>query len=143
MQDIASLGHLLAAAQRLKNAQILSRDGLAVIRSMRGTGALIYFDPPYLPGTKGRKNGGYRYEPTPEWHEAAAEALRAHEGPVVAAGYRSALYAQEYEAFGWQRVERSQAANSGGRLLLFFDNLESLPRMSKRWRCAMQPWRPG
>jgi DNA adenine methylase len=113
VQDIASLSHLMVAAERLKNAQILCRDALDVIGDMRGTGALIYFDPPYLAETRKQKNG-YRFEPDESWHEEAARLLRGHDGPVVVAGYRSALYQAEYEAFGWQRVERRQMTNSGG-----------------------------
>jgi DNA adenine methylase len=114
VKDTADLTHLLAAAERLKNVQFLSRDALEVIDKMRGTGALIYFDPPYLAETRTRRNGGYRYEPAAGWHIAAAERLRAHDGPVVVAGYASALYADLFEAKGWSRVEREQRTNSGG-----------------------------
>lgn len=113
VQDIASLSHLMAAAERLKNAQILSRDALDVILDMRGTGALVYFDPPYLAETRAQKSG-YRHEPDGKWHEEAARLLRRHDGPVVVAGYRSLLYQGCYEEHGWRRVERRQATNSGG-----------------------------
>lgn len=114
VRDTADLSHLLAAAQRLKNVQFLNRDALSVIARMRGTGALIYFDPPYLARTRTRKTGGYVYEPGDEWHVTAAGLLRAHVGPVLVAGYRSALYHDLYEVHGWTRVERAQGTNSGG-----------------------------
>jgi DNA adenine methylase len=114
VQDVADLSHLLGTAERLKNVQFLNRDALSVIDKMRGTGALIYFDPPYLPETRSRRSGGYRHEPPAGWHEVAAELLRAHDGPVVVAGYRSDLYAVAYEQHGWRRVERRQRTNSGG-----------------------------
>lgn len=114
VKDTDDLSHLFAAAKRLKNVQFLCRDGLSVIEKMRGTGALIYFDPPYLVRTRTRKTGGYMYEPSEEWHAAAAELLRVHNGPVLVAGYRSALYHDLYEVHGWTRVERVQQTNSGG-----------------------------
>lgn len=112
--DVADLSHLLATAGRLKNVQFLNRDALEVIAKMRGTDALIYFDPPYLAETRGRRSGGYRHEPAAEWHAEAAALLRAHDGPVVVAGYRSRLYAAEFEDHGWRRAERRQRTNSGG-----------------------------
>ncbi|MCA9890783.1 MAG: hypothetical protein KC546_20530, partial [Anaerolineae bacterium] len=56
----------------------------------------------------------YRYEVSPDWHQEAAALLRQHIGPVIVAGYRSELYTAEYEAHGWQCVERRQMTNSGG-----------------------------
>ena len=113
VRDVADLGHLLQAAARLKNVQFLQRDALDVIGRMAGTGALIYFDPPYLASTRVNRRG-YRHEPAAAWHVEAADLLRAHGGPVIVAGYRSALYEGLYEAHGWQRVERRQGTNSGG-----------------------------
>lgn len=113
VKDTANLDHLLEAAKRLKNVQFLQRDALDVIARMAGTGALIYFDPPYLASTRVNRRG-YRHEPAAAWHVEAAELLRAHNGPVIVAGYRSDLYAGLYEAHGWQRVERRQGTNSGG-----------------------------
>ena len=113
VRDVANLGHLLQAADRLKNVQFLNRDALDVIGKMSGTGALIYFDPPYLASTRVNRRG-YRHEPAAAWHVEAADLLRAHNGPVIVAGYQSDLYAGLYEAHGWRRVERRQGTNSGG-----------------------------
>lgn len=114
VKDIADLGHLLAAADRLRNVQFLHRDGLDVIAKMRGTGALIYADPPYLAAVRARPNG-YRHEPGDEWHERLAALLWEHDGPALVAGYPSPLYRELYELREWRRVERPQATNSGGR----------------------------
>lgn len=115
VRDIANLDHLYVISQRLKNVQFYSRDALIVIRKVRGSKMLVYFDPPYLSSTRTRKRNGYSVEPGEQWHRSAAELLRAHDGPVIVAGYASEVYAQEYEAYGWKRVEREQATNSGGR----------------------------
>lgn len=115
VMDVATLDHLLVVAARLKNVQFMKRDGLEIIRKMRGTGALIYFDPPYLSETRTRKNGGYLYEPAADWHIRAADLLRDHDGPVVVAGYPSALYEDLFTNKGWQVVRQSFPTNSGGR----------------------------
>jgi DNA adenine methylase len=113
VRDVANLSHLLQAADRLKNVQFLQRDALDVIGKMQGTGALIYFDPPYLASTRVNRRG-YRHEPAAAWHVEAADLLRTHNGPVIVAGYQSELYAGLYEAHNWRRVERRQGTNSGG-----------------------------
>lgn len=115
VKDVAELSHLLAAAERLRNVQFLQRDGLDVIRKMRGTGALLYCDPPYVAQARTRKRDGYRYEPEGSvWHEELAELLHVHSGPALVAGYPSTLYEELYERQGWKRVERLQTTNSGG-----------------------------
>lgn len=113
VNDIANLDHLHAAAVRLKNVQFIQKDALEVIGKMAGTGALIYFDPPYIHESRANR-WGYRHEPDDDWHAAAAELLRQHDGPVVVSGYQSDLYAGLYESHGWHRVERHQRTNSGG-----------------------------
>ena len=113
VRDVANLDHLLAAAERLKNVQFVQKDALDLIGKMAGTGALIYFDPPYLHRTRANRLG-YRHEPDDDWHAAAAGLLRNHDGPVVVSGYASDLYRGLYEAHGWRRVERTQRTNSGG-----------------------------
>ena len=109
-QDAIGRDDLLVAARRLKNAQIFNRDALEMIRKYSGTGALIYFDPPYLTVTRSRKKG-YSHEVSPAWHRLAAILLRRHNGPVVVAGYPSELYGRIYEAYGWKRVEREYNTN--------------------------------
>lgn len=115
VNDIRNIAHLRQAAVRLERVQFLQRDGLVVIEKMQGTGALIYFDPPYLTQTRARKANGYRHEVTADWHRQAAALLQGHDGPVVVSGYQSTLYADLFEAHGWQRVERPSRTNSGGR----------------------------
>jgi len=115
VSDVARLSHPYVAAARLANVQFLVRDALEIIESVCGTGCLIYFDPPYVTVTRTRRQNGYRHEFSEAQHIAAAELLLAHNGPVVVSGYASTLYESLYERRGWQRVERQQATNSGGR----------------------------
>jgi DNA adenine methylase len=112
VNDFPHSEHLFAIANRLKNVQFLNREALDVIHSVRGTAALIYFDPPYLQTARTRPKG-YKFEPDEAWHITAATMLRRHTGPVIVAGYATSLYEELYESHGWERVSRAQAANSG------------------------------
>ena len=103
-----------AFAQRLRRAHIINRDALEVIARVATVATcLIYFDPPYTLERRTRKDGYSAFEVTEEWHATAADLLRRHAGPVFVSGYASDLYAQLYEAHGWQRVDRDFQANSG------------------------------
>ena len=109
--DAVDRTDLLDTARRLKNVQILSRDAIELLRKYhRSEDCLIYFDPPYLQETR-KRSKGYRHEVTPAWHRLAAYWLRQHKGYALVSGYRSRLYERLYEAYGWQRVERTQRTN--------------------------------
>lgn len=111
--DIPKTEHLTAIAKRLRHVQFLCQDATSVIRKMRGSQAVIYFDPPYLATTR-RNTTAYRIEPDDAWHVAAAGLLRQHDGPVIISGYASELYAAIYEQHGFKRIDRRQRTNSGG-----------------------------
>lgn len=117
-QDVARLDQLHEAAARLRRTQIMNRDALDligdVIHADKTGDYLIYFDPPYLHGTRTNRRG-YRHEVDDDWHVAAAGLLRRARGPVVVSGYPSPLYAELYEAHGWRRYERPFVTNSGGK----------------------------
>jgi DNA adenine methylase len=108
--DAINRDDLIVTAERLRNVQIFKRDAIDMIKKWLGTGALIYFDPPYLERTRARRIG-YNHEVTPAWHRYAALLLRQHEGPVVVSGYYSDLYERIYENYGWKRVEREYNTN--------------------------------
>jgi DNA adenine methylase len=110
--DMFDRDDLLEVARRLKNVQILNRDGLAIIEKFLGTGALIYFDPPYVLSSRARGHG-YTHEVSDEWHCAAGELLKQHNGPVIIAGYESALYDELFN--GWRLVRRSFQTNGGSK----------------------------
>ncbi len=102
---------VLAAAQRLKNAQIENADALELIRAYNADDCLIYADPPYLGETRNNKRI-YRAEMMGEQaHVQLLEALLSHKGPVVLSGYDSDLY-NNYLA-SWNKAERPGRANSG------------------------------
>lgn len=101
---------LLVTAERLKRVTIMNRDALGLIKKFLHEQAVIYFDPPYL-AEKRRRKSGYNHEPDRAWHIKAAELLRQANGPVLVAGYRSKLYAELYEDYGFVRMERVQQTN--------------------------------
>ena len=104
---------LLRWAKRLEHVQILHRSAFDVLPLFLDADALIYADPPYLKETRTRKDGYGANEFTEKDHRELATLLRRHSGCALVAGYRSDLYAELYEDFGWQRHDREFQANSG------------------------------
>ncbi len=86
-------------AERFRDADIRNRDAIEVVRENAYEDALVYADPPYVPGTRAPKL--YRHETPLEHHERLVEALIDHPGPVYLSGYKNDLYEQELEGRGW------------------------------------------
>ena len=99
---------LLQAAERLKEVQIESRPALDVIEHFNFPNILIYCDPPYLLGTRCRKQ--YRCEMTDAEHFALLETLRSHKGKVIISGYESVMYDDMLR--GWHRATTGNLANN-------------------------------
>ena len=111
--DVLDLSHLMEAAERLRRVQLLNRCAFDVMEwALDAPDTLIYLDPPYLPDLRANPNR-YSFEWTVDEHVKSAEILHKHSGAVIVSGYRSELYAELYEAKGWQRVERKASTNGG------------------------------
>lgn len=103
------------AAIRLKGALIECRPALDVIRLYRKPEALIFADPPYLAhllvAGSARPNDRewaryYEHTMDEPAHVDLLDALDCHPGPVLLAGYRSALYDERLPH--WTRIDRSE-----------------------------------
>lgn len=74
---------------------------------------LIYLDPPYLHETRSKwKDKAYSHELSDDDHVRLAQLARASQAYVVISSYPSEIYANLYEAHGWQRVEVTARTNS-------------------------------
>ena len=111
-QDGIELEHLYEIADRIKNITFLEYDALKLAKHLSGEGFLLYFDPPYLTETRAVKSG-YEKEQDVTFHIDASNTLLTYDGPVIISGYQSKLYADLYEANGWNRIDKTFAANSG------------------------------
>lgn len=108
------LNHLYQVAERLRGVQIECREGEEVIRSCDSPTTVFYLDPPYVHSVRSKWKDVYAYEMSDEDHARLAGLARALEGMVLISGYPSKLYADLYEADGWQRVETRARTNGGG-----------------------------
>lgn len=105
--SLASLG------QRLTGVMIENRPALDVIANHDSPETLFYVDPPYVFGTRDRRNAGaYRHEMSDEDHVALLERLKDAQGMVLLSGYPHPLYEQHLSS--WERREKV-ARISGGR----------------------------
>lgn len=100
---------IIAAAQRLKAAQIENMDAVQLIKKYNDPKCLVYADPPYVPETR-RKNI-YAEEMTEAQHVDLLEALQMHSGAAVISGYDHPLYNEFLK--GWQRVDKHALAERG------------------------------
>lgn len=101
-------------SQRFDAVQIENRPAQDVIQRFDNYDALIYFDPPYIAYTRAQSER-YAFEWSDADHIAAASLLRECAGYVVVSGYACPLYAELYEAHGWQRHDKEAQTNSGGK----------------------------
>lgn len=107
------LDHLYHVAERLRGVQIECRDAFELIPRYDALGTLIYCDPPYPHSTRSQWKGkAYAHELSDDEHCRLAELLHACSAYVIISSYSSKLYAELYEAHGWQRVETKVRTNS-------------------------------
>lgn len=100
---------LLAAADRLKEAEVRNRPALELIAYYNDPDTLIYADPPYLLATRSRKY--YKYEMTDDEHIALLNALDVHRGPVILSGYEHPLYSSRLKH--WHKVSTPAVTEHG------------------------------
>lgn len=81
---------IFEAAERLRGVQIENRNAIDLIKNFNSEKVLIYADPPYVLGTRCRKQ--YNFEMEDSDHEGLLEVLCAHRGPAMISGYESDLY---------------------------------------------------
>ncbi|HBV97992.1 MAG: DNA methyltransferase [Peptococcaceae bacterium BICA1-7] len=84
-------GKILAAAGRLKNAQIECQPALQLIERYRKPEVLIYVDPPYLRETRSKRMYAKEMMDRPA-HEELLDTLGKHPGPVLISHYAHELY---------------------------------------------------
>ncbi len=102
-------GRILATASRLKGCQIENRPAVDVIAAHRFERVLIYGDPPYVLGTRSRKQ--YAAEMTDEEHEELLAVLAEHPGPVLLSAYEHPLYRVLEREHDWARVSTRALAD--------------------------------
>lgn len=100
---------LMAAAMRLKDAEIRNRPALEMISYYNDPRFLIYCDPPYVRST--RNDRYYTHEMTDDEHIALLNALDVHQGPVVLSGYSHPLYDERLQH--WIRITTPAVAEHG------------------------------
>jgi DNA adenine methylase len=100
---------LIAASQRLLNAQIENLPAAEIIKRYNTQDVFIYADPPYLTST--RKANLYKHEMTDSEHEELLNLLLKHPGKVIISGYDNEMY-NEYLS-GWHKEQRRTQAEAG------------------------------
>jgi DNA adenine methylase len=102
---LSAIDGLADVRDRMRGVVISCRPALEVIRRQDDAKTLFYLDPPYLHETRVTKQD-YQHEMTPEDHEDLLAVLGEIKGRFVLSGYRSKMYNDFAEAFGWRMVSR-------------------------------------
>lgn len=101
---------ILAAADRLLDAQIECQPAIPLIERYRRPEVFIYADPPYVLSTRSKRI--YAHEMSEQDHIELLAALDAHPGPVLLSGYECPLYDERLKH--WER-RTCRAIAEGGR----------------------------
>lgn len=118
---------IIRAAERLRKVQIENRPALEVIRRFDCRDVFMYIDPPYLPGTRSRKQ--YRYEMADTDHEELLKTLLESRAKIMISGYESDMY-NDYLG-GWQKESfKSCAMNGKQRTEVVWMNYETFRQQS-------------
>ena len=104
---------LPAVHARLKRVAILNQTALQVIKKQDGPRTLFYLDPPYLHETRAT-TGEYQHEMSAEDHGQLLLSLSTIDGRFLLSGYRSDLYDQFAERYGWHRTDFELPNNAAG-----------------------------
>lgn len=101
---------IIDVAERLRMVQIEHRPAMEVIQRFDYGDVFMYLDPPYLLGTRARKQ--YKHEMTDEDHEEILQVILRSKAKIMISGYESELY--ETYLKDWKRMEFRGAAEHGG-----------------------------
>lgn len=128
-QDWCNLpGKIMQAAERLRGVQIDNRPAEKIIDKYNHEKVLQYWDPPYMLGTRNKKQ--YRYEMSDSDHECLLEKAIKSRAKIIISGYDSELYNDMLK--DWYRCETvaySQVA-SKRREVLWMNYKPPLEQMS-------------
>ena len=100
---------IVEVAERLRKVQIEHRPALEVIRRFDNPDVFMYLDPPYLLGTRNRKQ--YRHEMDDSDHEELLEAVGKSHAKIMISGYESDMYNRYLP--GWRKAYFKSCADGG------------------------------
>ena len=100
---------IVEIAERLRKVQIENRPALEVIQQHDSHDIFQYIDPPYLLGTRSRKQ--YQHEMADADHEELLKAILRSRAKIMVSGYESDMY-NEY-LHGWHKESFASCAEGG------------------------------
>lgn len=100
---------IIAAMERLREAQIEQFDAVELIRRFASKDVLIYADPPYVLTARSQKQ--YNVEMDDTQQVELLKALLNHPGPVILSGYESELYNDALQE--WTKLYHKNTAENG------------------------------
>nr|WP_296464324.1 DNA adenine methylase [uncultured Acetatifactor sp.] len=102
---------IVEVGERLRKVQIECRPALEVIKRFDNRDVFIYLDPPYLLGTRSRKQ--YQHEMEDADHEELLKTVLRSQAQVMISGYESEMYNDYLQ--GWSKACFTSCADGGRR----------------------------
>lgn len=99
---LSAIDGLPEIATRLRRVELWNRPAIAAIEKLDGDDFFTYLDPPYMHETRVTTKE-YAFEMTKKQHKALLNCLSEMEGKFMLSGYRSKLYDNYADHFGWYR----------------------------------------
>lgn len=100
---------IVETAERLRKVQIECRPALEVIKRFDNPDVFMYLDPPYLLGTRNRRQ--YRHEMEDADYEELLETARQSQAKMMISGYESDMYNDYLQ--GWHKKCFASCAEGG------------------------------
>lgn len=101
---------IIEIAERLRKVQIENRPALEVIKRFDYSDVFQYWDPPYLLGTRSKKQ--YKYEMSDADHEELLKTALKCKAKIMISGYESEMYNDYLK--GWEKRYFKSCAEHGG-----------------------------
>jgi DNA adenine methylase len=111
---LTAIEGLPEAHARLKRVVILNEKAYRVIEKQDGPNTLFYCDPPYLHETR-VTTGDYECEMNEAEHALLLLTLTGVKGKFMISGYRSEMYDQWADTFGYRRVDIEIASHASSK----------------------------
>lgn len=100
---------IIETAERLRMVQIENRPALEVIKRFDRPGVFMYLDPPYVLGTRGKRQ--YMHEMTDGSHVELLEAILGSSAKIMISGYETEMYNKYLQ--GWEKASFKSCAANG------------------------------
>jgi DNA adenine methylase len=135
---VNKVGRLMEIAIKMRQCQILNKDGLEVMKMLDHESVFMFIDPPYLSTTLRSKSKIYNTDYNDELHYKLIDFVRGAKSKIMLASYPNELYDQLLD-YGWVRIDKMKLISAGN----YTRNRKRQPRRIESLYLNYQPPNPN